>query len=72
VSTLKFSILERNNRATLKAATPNPLGVWGQFLAMRNGQMDNPCPPEVGLRMARLWDAIQASAAQKGQPVLCN
>ena len=23
--------------------------------------MDNPCPPEVGLRMARLYDAIQAS-----------
>jgi predicted dehydrogenase len=69
---LKVQYPGKKQSRALKAATPNPLGVWGQFLAMRNGQMDNPCPPEVGLRMARLWDAIQASAAQKGQPVLCN
>jgi hypothetical protein len=31
--------------------------------------MANPCPAEIGLRMARLWDAIKASAAQKGLPV---
>jgi hypothetical protein len=36
---------------------------------VRNGEMANPCPPEVGLRMARLWDMIQASAAQGGKPV---
>ena len=48
---------------------PPSLGVWEQFLAVRQGQLDNPCPPEVGLRMARLWDAIQASAAQAGIPV---
>ena len=45
---------------------PPSLGTWQQFLAVRNGVMDNPCPPEVGMRMARLWDAIQASAAQGG------
>jgi hypothetical protein len=28
--------------------------------------MDNPCPPEVGLRMARLYDAIQISAGNYG------
>lgn len=48
---------------------PASLGVWEQFLAVRLGQMANPCPPEVGLRMARLYDAIKASAAQKGAPV---
>jgi predicted dehydrogenase len=48
---------------------PASLGVWQQFLAVRNGSLANPCPPEVGLRMARLWDAIRASAAQNGQPV---
>jgi hypothetical protein len=48
---------------------PASLGVWEQFLAVREGRMANPCPPEVGLRMARLWDAIVASAAQGGQPV---
>ncbi|MEZ4716386.1 MAG: hypothetical protein R2851_09910 [Caldilineaceae bacterium] len=26
-------------------------------------------PPEIGLRMSKLWDAIQASAAQGGQVV---
>jgi len=48
---------------------PASLGVWEQFLAVRDGTQENPCPPEVGLRMARLWDAIQASASQGGQPV---
>ena len=49
---------------------PPSLGVWEQFLAVRRGEMPNPCPPEVGLRMAKLWDAIRASAAQKGVPVM--
>ena len=44
-------------------------GVWQTFMAVRNGQMENPCPPEVGLRMAQLWDAIKASAKQNGMPV---
>jgi predicted dehydrogenase len=52
-----------------KVPVPPSLGVWEQFLAVRNGTMANPCPPEVGLRMARLWDAIQASAADGGKPV---
>lgn len=47
------------------------LGSWEQFLAVRSGAMENPSPPEVGLRMARLWDAIQASASQGGQLVKC-
>jgi len=48
---------------------PPSLGVWEQFLAVRRGKMDNPCPPEVGLRMARLWDAIRESSARSGAPV---
>jgi predicted dehydrogenase len=48
---------------------PPSLGVWQQFLAVRDGTIANPCPPEVGLRMARLWDAIRASAALNGKPV---
>jgi predicted dehydrogenase len=47
-------------------------GVWQQFQAVRRGEIANPCPPEVGLRMARLYDAIKASAAQGGQPVRLN
>jgi predicted dehydrogenase len=48
---------------------PESLGVWEQFLAVRERKIDNPCPPEVGLRMARLYDAIKESAAKQGNPV---
>lgn len=51
---------------------PESLGAWEQFLSVRNGDFANPSPPEVGLRMARLYDAIKASAAKNGQPVLCD
>lgn len=49
--------------------TPPSSGVWQQFMAVRRGEIANPCPPEVGLRMARLYDAIKESAAQGGKPV---
>lgn len=48
---------------------PPSLGVWEQFLDVRVGKMENPCPPEVGLRMAKLWDAINESTQQGGKPV---
>jgi predicted dehydrogenase len=48
------------------------MGVWEQFLAVRSGLVENPCPPEVGLRMARLYDAILASSAEGGKPVRCH
>jgi len=49
--------------------TPISHGAWEQFLRVRAGQIPNPCPPEVGLRMALLWDMIQLSARRGGQPV---
>jgi predicted dehydrogenase len=49
--------------------TPASPNVWEQFLLIRQGQLANPCPPEVGLRMAHLWQAIQTSAAEGGRPV---
>lgn len=49
--------------------TPPSLGQWESFLKVRAGTMENPCPPEVGLRMAKLWDMVQKSAAQGGKPV---
>jgi len=62
--------LQREGAKTLrKVAVPPSKGVWEQFLAVREGTLQNPCPPEVGLRMATLWDAIQASAAVGGRPV---
>ncbi len=41
---------------------PESRGVWEQFLAVRAGEIENPCPPEVGLRFARLMDMIRKSA----------
>ena len=65
--------IQRHGRKQLRTVkVPPSLGVWEQFLAVRAEQIPNPCPPEVGLRMARLWDAIQASAAQNGTPVPCQ
>jgi predicted dehydrogenase len=62
--------LQRDGQDRLRPVrVPPSLGQWEQFLAVRSGRIANPCPPEVGLRMARLWDAIRASAAQGGQPV---
>ena len=51
---------------------PPSRGVWEQFLAVRSGRIPNPSPLEVGLRMAKLWDAIRASAANHGVPVRCE
>jgi predicted dehydrogenase len=69
----KWLKVRRPGRKQLRTVKVSPsLGVWEQFLAVRSGRMPNPCPPEVGLRMALLWDAIKASAAQSGVPVRCG
>jgi len=49
---------------------PKMRGAWEQFMQVRAGEIENPCPPEVGLRMAKLWDAIVESASKDGMPVL--
>jgi predicted dehydrogenase len=64
--------IQRAGENDLSQVTVDPsMGVWEQFLAVRSGQIANPCPPEVGLRMARLYDAIVASSAGGGKPVRC-
>jgi predicted dehydrogenase len=67
-----LKIKRQGRRRFREVKVPPSMGVWEQFLAVRAGQIPNPCPPEVGLRMARLWDAIKASAAQDGVPVRCK
>jgi predicted dehydrogenase len=65
--------LQRPGRKYLRRVNcPPSLGVWQQFLAVRAGALENPCPPEVGLRMVRLWDALKASAEWGGLPVQCG
>lgn len=49
--------------------TPVSHGAWEQFLRVCRGEIDNPSPPEVGLRMAILWDMIRTSAQRGGSPV---
>jgi predicted dehydrogenase len=67
-----LKVKRQGRRHFRSVSVPPSLGVWEQFLAVREGRMPNPCPPEVGLRMARLWDAIRASAARGGTPVPCD
>ena len=68
----EFLEIQHSGRKSFrKVRVPDHLGVWEQFMDVRAGRMDNPCPPEVGLRMARLYDAIKSSAEKNGQPVLC-
>jgi predicted dehydrogenase len=65
--------LQRPGRNRLRKVDVAPSsGVWEQFLDVRDGRIANPGPPEIGLRMAQLWDAIQASAANHGAPVRCS
>ncbi len=62
--------IQRSGGSTLrKVRSVTPMPVWEQFLNVRAGRIANPSPPEVGLRMARLWDAIRASTASGGAVV---
>lgn len=59
--------IQRRGRQRLRSIRlPASLGVWEQFLAVRGRMMPNPCPPEIGLRMARLYDAIKTSSENHG------
>ncbi len=63
-------LIRRAGETELKPLTlPKMRGAWEQFTQVRAGLIENPCPPEVGLRMAKLWDAIVESASRNGQPV---
>jgi predicted dehydrogenase len=62
--------IQRHGSSRLrKVRSVLPLPVWDQFLNVRAGRVPNPSPPEVGLRMARLGDAIRASAGAGGSVV---
>ncbi|MBI5958696.1 MAG: Gfo/Idh/MocA family oxidoreductase [Chloroflexi bacterium] len=65
----RLDLWRRGRTRFRKVAVPASSGPWQEFLRIRRGEIDNPTPPEIGLRMALLWDAIQASAGQGGTPV---
>ena len=63
--------LQRHGAAALRPVrSVRPKTVWQQFVDVRSGVQPNPSPPEVGLRMARLWDAIRESSARGGAIVV--
>jgi predicted dehydrogenase len=62
--------IQRSGAATMrKIRSVAGIPVWEQFLNVRAGRVPNPSPPEVGLRMARLWDAIRLAAVSAGAVV---
>ncbi len=65
----RLFVRRQGDKEYIEADLPPMRGAWEQFLEVRAGNIENPCPPEVGLRMAKLWDAIVESASKDGQPV---
>lgn len=62
--------MQRYGAKTFRTVKTAPSkGPWETFLQVRSGQIANPSPPEVGLRMTKLWDAIRESAAHSGAVV---
>lgn len=64
-----FEVQRPGETQAVDGFMPTTPGAWQQFLAVRAGKIENPSPPEIGLRMAKLWDAIQLSASQDGAMV---
>lgn len=64
-----LSLKQADQAEFLPLKYPVSKGPWEQFLKVRAGKLQNPCPPEVGLRFARLMDMIRQSA-ETGRTVL--
>ena len=64
-----LSIQKGGRKRATKIPFPPASSVWDTFLKVRVGEIENPSPPEVGLRMIRLYDAMRRSAAEGGQVV---
>lgn len=68
----QYLFIQRPDTAGLqKIECPPAQGPWRQFVAIRHGALANPCPAEVGLQVAALWEAICQSAESGGAPVKC-
>ena len=64
-----LQIHQAGEKAAEEIPYPPASSVWDTFLKVRSGEIANPSPPEVGLRMIRLYDAICQSAAEGGRVV---
>jgi len=65
----RLRVHRRGDPAPVDVALPPSLGAWETFVSVRQGRIPNPSPPEIGLRMTQLWDAIKESAALGGAVV---
>jgi hypothetical protein len=65
----RLRVQRRGDPAPVDVALPPSLGAWETFVAVRQGRIANPSPPEIGLRMIQLWDAMKASASLGGSVV---
>jgi len=57
-----LNLLKEGKTEYEAVAFPKSTGVWQQFLRVLDGKIENPCPPEVGLRFSQLMDMICLSA----------
>jgi hypothetical protein len=64
-----LSIQKAGYKRAKKVPFPPASSVWDTFLKVRAGEIENPSPPEVGLRMIGLYDAMRRSAAEGGQVI---
>lgn len=58
----EYLMLQKKGAPFKKVPFGKAKQAWDQFVAVRQGKLENPCPPEVGLRFAKLMDLIRASA----------
>ena len=58
----RLEVQRQGSDALEPVDVPVSLGAWAQFVRVRSGKMANPCPPEAGLRFAKLMDMIRRSA----------
>ncbi len=65
----RLEIQEAGEKEAKDIPFPPASSVWDTFLKVRSGAIPNPSPPEVGLRMIRLYDAICLSAAEGGKVI---
>ena len=63
----KLQIQKRDEPEPQEIPLPPKSSVWNTFLKVCSKEIDNPSPPEIGLRMIRLYDAICLTAAEGGR-----
>jgi len=64
--------IERKGKLIERKEQESANNLMDIFQEVRAGTLDNPSTASQGLKMAKLWDAIKASATADGQPILVS